>query len=118
MERIEGAARGSLEDLVAAAVSAGATIPLAEDARRITAARFRLRGSAPVSDRAGAYFWGVVRRRALRGAAPVLARSLVAASLAEDLAAAGHPDDAIRREVVRLCGEHWAALAGAPVQAA
>jgi len=96
----------SLNSLVASAVSAGTPGGVAEEARRITAARFRVVSSdAAVSDRARSYYWGIVRRRALRGHAPALTESLLALSLASELAAAGHEPEAVKREVARLYGE-------------
>jgi hypothetical protein len=93
----------SFDDLVASAVRAGAPIPVAEDARRATMRRFD--GSVGVTSRVEAYYWGVVRRRALRGAAPRLTRSLLAASLAAELTEAGHSPSSVRCEVVRAYGE-------------
>jgi hypothetical protein len=52
-----------------------------------------------------AYFWGVVRRRALQGAAPAVTRRLVIDSLERELREAGHTPDAIRSELTRLYGE-------------
>jgi hypothetical protein len=51
-----------------------------------------------------AYFWGVVRRRALQGAAPAVSRRLVIASLEFELREAGHTPEAISRELTRLYG--------------
>jgi hypothetical protein len=88
-----------LDGLVRSAVAAGAPAPVAEEARRITAARFpRIAGRATAHPaRAEAYFWGIVRRRALTGGAPVIARLIVASSLASELRAAGHAPEAIAR---------------------
>jgi hypothetical protein len=85
-----------LEALVTSARSAGTPEEVAQEARRATAARFvperGLRRAAP--PRVESYFWGVVRRRALNGYAPAVARLLVAASLAAELEEAGHPAEA------------------------
>jgi hypothetical protein len=96
-----------LEDMVLAALNAGTPAVVAEEARRVTARRFpgAVRGA---SSRSEAYFWGIVRRRALNGDAPRLARSLVVASLIADLAEAGHAPDAVQREVARVYGEDGA----------
>jgi hypothetical protein len=81
----------SLQRLVAHARSAGAPEPVAEEARKATAARFLAQGRpGDVSPlRMESYFWGVVRRRALSGGAPAIARLIVAASLAAELGDAG-----------------------------
>jgi hypothetical protein len=76
-----------------AAVSVGTPAAIAEEARLATSARFpagpgRTRAER---ERAEAYFWGVVRRRALSGQAPAIARLIVEASLASEMAVAGHP---------------------------
>jgi hypothetical protein len=95
----------SLDALVEAAVCAGTPKPVAEEARCVTERRFaRVRDGRTASARATAYFWGVVRNRALRGAAPRLTRSLVAASLVAELVEAGHGPEAVRREVERVYG--------------
>jgi hypothetical protein len=101
--------RATLDDLVAAAVRAGTPEPVADEARRATARRICGAGShTAATSRAEAYFWGVVRRRALRGSAPRLTRSLVAASMAADLADAGHAPEVVRREVARVYGQEAA----------
>ena len=89
---------GTVEGLVRAALSAGAPRPVAEEARRATAARFP-GGPAREADRirAESYFWGVVRRRALSGQAPAIARLIVAASLAAELREAGHAPEVVGR---------------------
>lgn len=100
----------TLDQLVLSARQAGAPSALAEDARRVTAARFRIAGSAAgVSERARAYFWGIIRRRALRGTAPAFTDSMLALSLATELVAAGHAPDVVREEVARVYGEARAA---------
>jgi hypothetical protein len=96
------------DDLVASAVCAGAPAPVAEVARRATAARFSGTAPARSTARVHAYFWGVVRRRALAGEAPCLAQSLLIASLAAELTEAGHAPDVIRREVARVYGREGA----------
>ncbi|HEY5548523.1 MAG TPA: hypothetical protein VIL17_02880 [Coriobacteriia bacterium] len=57
-----------------------------------------------MSARAEAYFWGVIRHRALQGAAPAVTRLLVIASLERELREAGHTPEAIRCEVARVHG--------------
>lgn len=107
----------SLDDLVVTAVNAGAPASLAEEAHRVTAQRFRISGrAAAVSERARSYFWGVVRRSALRGGAPTLTESMLALSLADELAAAGHAPEVVLREVARTYGEAQAALVGGSVR--
>lgn len=91
--------RGSevlIEGLVRSALRAGTPAPVVEQARTATAARFA-GGLRQISERtrAEAYFWGVVRRRALAGEAPAIARLIIAASLADELRAAGHAPEAI-----------------------
>ena len=93
-----------LNDLVSAAVRAGVPSGVAEHAWEITRARFRSAGSARVSERARWYFWGVVRRAALRGSAPALRESMLALSLADELRSAGHSEESVRREVQRRHG--------------
>ena len=116
MERTHSSRPGAEFDrLVATAARAGAPASVAEEARRVTAARFAAAtrdGSS--TGRAEAYFWGVVRRRALRGDAPAIARSLLVTSLAADLADAGHTPDAVAREVARVYGGSWAGACAAP----
>jgi hypothetical protein len=89
----------SLQRLVAHATSAGAPPRVAEEARQATAARFTAGSGARVvpSDRLESYFWGVVRRRALSGGAPAIARLIVAASLTSELREAGHPVEVVAR---------------------
>jgi hypothetical protein len=89
----------ALQRLVARATSAGAPPRVAEEARQVTAARF-LAESAPrqvALPRVESYFWGVVRRRALAGGAPAIARLIVAASLAAELGEAGHSPESVAR---------------------
>ena len=97
--RIHHSTARQLDALVASALAAGTPDLVAEDARSVTARRFcaavaRTRVDAA---RMEAYFWGVVRRRALSGQAPSIARLIVAASLASELREAGHAPDAIAR---------------------
>ncbi len=90
-----------IEGLVRAAVRGGAPAAVAEKARAATAARFP-RGARRTVERGRveAYFWGVVRRRALAGEAPAIARLIVAASLAAELREAGHCSEAIAQAVI------------------
>ena len=75
-----------------------------EEARRACLGRFS--GSASVSaSRVEAYFWGVVRRRALQGAAPALGRWMLVSSAAGELAAAGHAPADVYLELRRLYGD-------------
>jgi len=100
---VEGPATTSL---VARAIAAGAPEFVAAEALRATRTRFpgRAKEGMPLSSRAEAYFWGVIRRRALQGAAPAVSRRIVIASLERELREAGHTPEAIRRELVRLHG--------------
>jgi hypothetical protein len=93
---------GALEVLVRSAVAAGAPAPVAEEARSVTASRFSTLWERQRVDRARieAYFWGVVRTRALRGQAPAIARLMVAASLASELREAGHPPEVVARALI------------------
>jgi hypothetical protein len=88
-----------LEALVASARTAGAPETVALEARRATMARFVPEGGPGrlASPRVESYFWGVVRRRALKGGAPAVARLMVAASLAAELEEAGHRAGAFAR---------------------
>jgi hypothetical protein len=91
-----------LDALVRSALAAGAPAAVADEARSITALRFAsLRERQRVErSRVEAYFWGVVRKRALTGQAPAIARLIVAASLASELREAGHPAEAIARALI------------------
>lgn len=98
MKRHTGsAAERALQRLVTHATSAGTPAGVAEEARKATAARFLAdRGAASVAvPRLESYFWGVIRRRALAGGAPAIARLIVAASLAAELREAGHPAEVV-----------------------
>jgi hypothetical protein len=93
---------GSLRDsIVRRAVEAGSPEQVAAAAAGVTAAKFGDAWDA----RAEAYFWGCVRRRALRGEAPRLSQRLVLAGLAQDLAAAGRGPDDVFTEMSRLWSE-------------
>jgi hypothetical protein len=73
-------------------------------AKRAVAARFgeleASRLDPATRRRVAAYFWGVIRRRALRHA-PSYARRIVQATLTADLAAAGWDAPSIRVELER-----------------
>ena len=104
---IASAARRPLpESLVSRAVAAGTPEHVAAEAMRITCARIPVGGTGDgrMSTRGESYFWGVIRRRALQGAAPAVSRRLVSASLEHELREAGHPPEAIRRELARQYG--------------
>ena len=104
MERTSSIREGApLAGLVATAVRAGAPLPVAEEARRATAVRFA-RGGRRSATRTEAYFWGVVRRQALRGGAPAITRALLMTSLAAELTDAGHAPEAVLLEVARVYG--------------
>jgi hypothetical protein len=92
--------------LVARAVAAGAPESVASDAMRATRIRFPrgASGDGRSAARVEAYFWGVIRRRALQGGAPAMTRLLVIASLERELREAGHTPEAIRRELERVHG--------------
>jgi hypothetical protein len=89
------------------ALAAGTPHAVAAEAVRATSSRFprRCEGDRVSRGRIEAYFWGVVRRRALQGAAPAVSRRLVIESLERELREAGHTPEAIRREMTRLYGE-------------
>jgi hypothetical protein len=92
----------TLERLVATATAAGAPPRVAEEARSVTNARFLAESASRRIEppRLESYFWGVVRRRALSGGAPAIARLLVAASLAAELREAGHPAEVVARVLI------------------
>jgi hypothetical protein len=92
----------ALQRLVAHATSAGAPQRVAEEARQVTAARFLADGVPRqiAIPRLESYFWGVVRRRALAGGAPAIARLIVAASLAAELGEAGHSPESVARVAI------------------
>lgn len=104
----------TLEVLLLTAIEAGVPSDVADEARRVTARAFGLngRGARAATRRAEHYFWGVIRRRALRGGAPGVTQKLVIASLAQELTAAGHAPEAVLAEVERLHGRGAAALIG------
>jgi hypothetical protein len=89
----------ALSRLVAAATSAGAPERVAQEARRVTATRFLAEGAsrqvAPA--RMESYVWGIVRRRALAGGAPAIARLIVAASLAAEFGEAADSTGSMAR---------------------
>jgi hypothetical protein len=83
---------------------------LARSACAVTTRKFAA-GDAWDTDaqrRARAYFWGVVRRRALGAGSDVAALRdrYVAATVAADMLEGGHPPDRVRQEVVGRFGEH------------
>ncbi len=88
-----------------AARAHGVPAAVAEGASTATLRKFaRLDCVAP--DRVRAYYWGVVRRTALRSAddRQGLRTRYLAAALAEDLLRAGHPCERVREEVARQFG--------------
>lgn len=113
-DRIHTARHPRISPLVLRAIAAGTPEPVAAEALRVTRTRFPGRGASDgaLSARSEAYFWGVIRRRALEGAAPAIGRRLVIASLERELEEAGHPPEAIRREVARLYGAESCAAVG------
>lgn len=99
--KVSRGADGILDTLVTSAVRAGTPMIVADEARRATLAILRSsRPTASERERAEAYFWGVVRRRALAGRAPAIARLIVAASLASELTEAGHSAEAVARAII------------------
>lgn len=79
---------------------------LAEHAGRATASALSQLDRAPLSERecarVRAYFWSVVRRRALRmAAASRFTARVVRESIAEDLRLGGLPDDRVALELER-----------------
>lgn len=95
-----------LGTLAERALAAGTPQAVALEAVRATEARFGARrdGRRASRVRMEAYFWGVVRKRALQGAAPAVSRRLVMASLETELREAGHSPEAISHELTRLYG--------------
>ncbi len=89
------------------ALAAGTPQAVAAEAVRATSSRFPRRSDSERATRTRieSYFWGVVRRRALQGAAPAVSRRLVIASLERELLEAGHSPEATRRELRRLYGD-------------
>ena len=92
-----GALRASL---LRQAVEAGSPPHVAQDAAVATGSKF----GEEWDGRAAAYFWGCVRKRALRGEAPEASQRLVLAGLAADLAAAGRAPGDVFVEMSRLWG--------------
>jgi len=103
--------RPILSSLCAALVTeahAGHEVPesLAEEAGRVTLSALSRLVDAPLSERdcarVRAYFWSVVRRRALRmRSASQFTSRIVRQSIVEDLRRAGLEDDRIARELER-----------------
>jgi hypothetical protein len=89
-----------------AEVSRGVPRETVSAAKRAVAVRFADLTAAHLDgvarQRIAAYFWGVIRRRALRQA-PSYARRIVRATLAADLADAGWDSSSIDVELAR-CG--------------
>jgi hypothetical protein len=98
-------AGAELAGLVERALFDGVPARVAEEARRAAAAKFGAAGSRGVSHRAEAYFWGVVRHRALRGAAPSVRDRLLVTSLVEELREAGHGPVEVHAELERVYGD-------------
>lgn len=95
---------GMLEDLALRAAESGVPEGVVVEAREAVRAKFSAGVGARESQRLEAYFWGVVRRRALRGAAPRLGDTLVLASLAEELRGAGFGTSEVYAELRRVYG--------------
>jgi len=104
--------RPVLDRLAGQALAAGAPHAVVAQAVNATAARFprRSEGGRIPGARLEAYFWGVIRRRALQGAAPAVSRRLVLDSLERELREAGHTPEAIQSEMARLYGESACAV--------
>ena len=98
-----GAIGELMRTLAADATASGVPGPVADEARQAVARRFRdaQRLSAP---RAEAYFWGVIRRRALSGGVPVMRQQLLLTSFVEELTAAGHAPSRVYEELRRVYG--------------
>lgn len=94
----------TLDGLTATARSLGTPGDVIAEARAATALRFGGSGRADAS-RVGSYFWGVVRKRALRGGAPAVGALLVMDSMWSDMAEAGHRPESILRELRTTFGE-------------
>lgn len=88
-----------------ALVSRGVPQEVVTAAKSAVARRFANLAGSPLDtvarQRVAAYFWGTVRRRALRHA-PGYAQRIVSATLAADLAEAGWDPSAIRVELDRV----------------
>lgn len=83
------------------AVARGVPAAVASDARRAVERRFG--GGAYARARLEAYFWGVVRSRALRGEASRVRQWLVAGSFVDEMRAAGHSPERAYEELRRAC---------------
>lgn len=103
--RHDAPAGAEFTGLVGRALSDGVPARVVEEARRAAAAKFGAASSRGVSHRAEAYFWGVVRHRALRGAAPSVRDRLLVASLVEELREAGHGPAEVQAELERVYGD-------------
>ncbi|MDO8964219.1 MAG: hypothetical protein Q7W30_06985 [Coriobacteriia bacterium] len=88
--RADAELRGTPEAVAAAAVAA--TTAFASATRGVTQSRIEN------------YFWGVVRRYALRGDAPAMRVALLAASLEDELVRAGHSQQRVHEAVERAYG--------------
>lgn len=104
MSRARGIPDRDLALLVARASDLGVPARVADEAARAVARASRSEAAPFARSRAEAYFWGVVRRRALRGEAPRFNRLLLAASLASELLEAGHSAASAADEVARVYG--------------
>lgn len=106
MDRSADALVPLVSRLVRDAVSRrGVPLALAEEARRATTRRFAAHPAGAVPDATiRRYFWGTVRRMAMRSRGEDAARLrqlLVLASIARDLREGGRSADAIRTELSR-----------------
>jgi hypothetical protein len=92
-----------LDALAEDATGRGVPAPVADEARRVAAGRFRA-ARRPSRPRVEAYFWGVIRRRALRGGASAMRQWLLMTSFVEELTAAGHAPSRVYEELRRVYG--------------
>ena len=92
-----------LDTLAEDATGRGVPAPVADEARRVAAGRFRA-ACRPSRPRVEAYFWGVIRRRALRGGASSMRQWLLMTSFVEELTAAGHAPSRVYEELRRVYG--------------
>jgi hypothetical protein len=94
----------TMDDLASRAVRMGVPPLVVKEAVTAARAKFSAGSARRAKVREEAYFWGVVRRCALRGAAPRVGETLVLASLAQELRNAGYGPEEVYSEVCRVYG--------------
>jgi hypothetical protein len=93
-----------LDSLTLDAAAGGVPVSVADEARRAAEQRFHAAGR-PSPARVTAYFWGVIRRRALRGGAPIMRERLLVTSFVEELTVAGHAPSRVYEELLLAYGD-------------